>query len=248
MDSICSWLILNLVCLLIRFGDDVYDRIWLPDNNYKGIVTSHTIDSQSHNEYQPPSVVMSSAATPGNDSSPLDYYWEAENATSEYQIYMHFAEVVDLKANQSRSFNITINGNHFFGPVLPPYLSTYTVYSKSVLNIAQTYKVSIFKTESSTLPPILNAVEIYSVRDFPYSETDQQDRMFSSYLSFFLFVSSFVLIWMHMKILVDAITTIKSTYGVKRNWQGDPCVPQAYSWKGLNCSYDDYNPPRIISL
>ena len=51
-----------------------------------------------------------------------------------------------------------------------------------------------------------------------------------------------------MKILVDTITKIKSTYGVKKNWQGDPCVPQAYSWEGLTCSYDRYNPPRIISL
>jgi Ca2+/Na+ antiporter len=191
---------------------------------------------------------MSSAAIPEKDSSTLTFNWKAENATSEYYIYMHFAEVVDLKANQSRSFNITVNGKFFYGPFVPDYLSTVTVYSPSALMIAKNYEVSIFKTENSTLPPILNAVEIYSVRDFLYSETDQQDRMFSSYLSFFLFVSSFVLIWMHMKILVDAITKIKSSYGVKRNWQGDPCVPQAYSWEGLNCSYDDYNPPRIISL
>ncbi|GMY34476.1 putative lrr receptor-like serine/threonine-protein kinase, partial [Fagus crenata] len=118
---------------------------------------------------------MSSAAIPEKDSSPLAFNWDAENVTSEYYIYMHFAEVVDLKANQSRSFNITINGNHFYGPIVPDYLSSNTLYSTSALMIAQTYKVSIFKTESSTLPPILNAVEIYSVRDFPYSETDQQD-------------------------------------------------------------------------
>ena len=49
-----------------------------------------------------------------------------------------------------------------------------------------------------------------------------------------------------MIILVGAITKIKSTYGVKRNWQGDPCAPREYLWEGLNC--DGYNPPRIISL
>ncbi|XP_052300417.1 putative leucine-rich repeat receptor-like protein kinase At2g19210 [Citrus sinensis] len=45
-----------------------------------------------------------------------------------------------------------------------------------------------------------------------------------------------------------AIMNIKSKYGVKRNWQGDPCVPIAYLWQGLNCSYPEYDPPRITSL
>lgn len=50
------------------------------------------------------------------------------------------------------------------------------------------------------------------------------------------------------EILADAMTKLKSTYGVKKNWQGDPCVPELYSWEGLNCSKDGYDPPRITSL
>ena len=49
---------------------------------------------------------MSTAATPINDSASLKFHWEPEDATSKYYIYMHFAEVVKLKANQSRSFNV----------------------------------------------------------------------------------------------------------------------------------------------
>ncbi|RYR09476.1 hypothetical protein Ahy_B05g077820 [Arachis hypogaea] len=26
-------------------------------------------------------------------------------------------------------------------------------------------------------------------------------------------------------------------YGIKRNWQGDPCIPLSYMWDGVNCSY-----------
>ncbi|KAK7823482.1 putative lrr receptor-like serine/threonine-protein kinase [Quercus suber] len=48
--------------------------------------------------------------------------------------------------------------------------------------------------------------------------------------------------------MVDAITNIKSAYGVQKNWEGDPCLPQAYSWADLICSYDSVNPPRITSL
>ena len=47
--------------------------------------------------------------------------------------------------------------------------------------------------------------------------------------------------------LVDAIVKVKSTYGLKKNWQGDPCLPEEYVWEGLKCSYDD-NLPRIISF
>lgn len=48
--------------------------------------------------------------------------------------------------------------------------------------------------------------------------------------------------------VVDPITHIKATYRVKRNWDGDPCVPVKYRWTGLNCSNNILDPPRIISL
>ena len=50
----------------------------------------------------------------------------------------------------------------------------------------------------------------------------------------------------NLEIIVVAITNIKSTYGIEKNWQGDPCAPKDYVWEGLNCSTDD--PPRITSL
>lgn len=52
---------------------------------------------------------------------------------------------------------------------------------------------------------------------------------------------------MHVKLLT-AIMDIKSLYAITKNWQGDPCAPKEYLWEGLNCSYNDSNTPRIISL
>ncbi|KAK8524870.1 hypothetical protein V6N12_029722 [Hibiscus sabdariffa] len=37
-------------------------------------------------------------------------------------------------------------------------------------------------------------------------------------------------------------------YGLKKNWQGDPCTPQDFLWEGLNCTYDDRSSARIVSL
>ena len=63
---------------------------------------------------------MSTASTPINVSAPLELNWNSQNATSsQYYVYMHFAEVVNLKANQSRSFNVTVNGKFFYGPTYP---------------------------------------------------------------------------------------------------------------------------------
>lgn len=47
--------------------------------------------------------------------------------------------------------------------------------------------------------------------------------------------------------LAEAIVNIKSTYGIKRNWQGDPCGPEAEIWNGLRCN-SDVNSIRIVFL
>ncbi|KAF5931981.1 hypothetical protein HYC85_028152 [Camellia sinensis] len=47
---------------------------------------------------------------------------------------------------------------------------------------------------------------------------------------------------------VDAMVNISLTYGVKKNWQGDPCKPMNSSWYGVNCSYNGNNSPKVMSL
>ncbi|CAA6672859.1 unnamed protein product [Spirodela intermedia] len=46
---------------------------------------------------------------------------------------------------------------------------------------------------------------------------------------------------------VDAISEVKKYYNLK-TWMGDPCVPSNLTWDGLNCSYNEFENPRIISL
>ncbi|KAJ9128839.1 hypothetical protein P3X46_034424, partial [Hevea brasiliensis] len=190
----------------VRYADDVYDRAWTPYHFLNGaeINTSQTIDSQTQNIYQPPSVVMSTAATPANANENMTLSINMEDSTLKFFVYMHFSEILKLKANQFREFNISFNGAYWVGPVVPQYLYTTTAYKRS------------------TLPPLLNAIEIYYVLQLSQSQSNQED--------------------------VDAITNIKSSYGIKRNWQGDPCTPQGYLWEGLSCSYSDNDMPRIISL
>ncbi|XP_031247370.1 G-type lectin S-receptor-like serine/threonine-protein kinase CES101 [Pistacia vera] len=164
---------------------------------------------------------MRAAVIPTNDGNSLQFYWQIIDRKVQYYVYCHFLDVEVKEGNQSREMNIFANGKLWYGPFIPnsSYTTIVVIDDPSVEN---TIKVSINQTENSTQLPILNALEIYTTKEFPQLLADQQD--------------------------VDAILKIKAIYGVKRNWQGDPCAPKAYLWQGLNCSYNEYKPPRIISL
>ncbi|MCH88606.1 receptor-like protein kinase, partial [Trifolium medium] len=165
---------------------------------------------------------MSTAVTPVNASAAIQFYWSADDVNNQYYLYTHFDEVEKLAANETRAFNINVNGGLMYGPVIPVYQKAITIISKTPFTGASIYQVSLSKTENSTLPPILNAIEIYKVKDFSQSETQQDE--------------------------VDSIINIKNVYGVTRNWQGDPCAPVNYVWEGLKCSVDGNNISRITSL
>ncbi|WJX91991.1 hypothetical protein P8452_73696 [Trifolium repens] len=216
----------SITSLEYRYKDDVYDRLWFtfqPDDMKQLSASLNGDGLLLQSDYKPPAIVMSTAATPENVSAPLELEWDADNVNDQYYLYLHFNEVEELAANETRAFNVTVNGEFFYGPMTPRYRSADTMFSTTPLTRAARYQVSLFKTGNSTLPPILNAIEIYKVKDFSQSETQQDD--------------------------VSAITNIKNAYGVARNWQGDPCGPVKYMWEGLNCSIDDgSNPPRITSL
>lgn len=211
-----------------RYPYDPFDRIWSSSYNssddWARLRTLSPVNF-SENSYQLPSIVMSTAATPRDVYDPLNIHWlPSYDSNAQYHIYMHFAEVEKLQPNQSRQFNITRNGKLFFGLVTPSYWSTATICNSEAFGGGQN-TFSILKAENSSLPPILNALEIYKVKEFLYSDTNQED--------------------------IDAITNIKETYKIRKNWQGDPCSPQAYSWEGLNCSYQSYHayePLSIITL
>ncbi|WJX86275.1 hypothetical protein P8452_68607 [Trifolium repens] len=209
-----------------RYKDDIYDRIWEPSFLYSHLTQLNTSlnNDDLQNDYDIPAIVMSTAVTPINASAPLQFGWPANSGNEQYYAYLYFTEVEKLEENETRAFHITVNDKLWYtSSVIPEYQSVLNIGSTEPLTGARSYIFSFSKTENSTLPPILNAIEVFKVKDFSQSETQQDD--------------------------VDAITKIKNAYGVARNWQGDPCGPVKYMWDGLNCSIDDANnPPRITSL
>ncbi|BBG95705.1 Leucine-rich repeat transmembrane protein kinase protein, partial [Prunus dulcis] len=205
-----------------RYPKDIHDRFWYiyARDDWTQINTSLTVNPGLF--YKPPSDVMRTAATPKSASGSLDFYWKPVDKNSEYYVYMHFAEVEKLKTNHSRQQYVTKNGVLFQELFSPEYLYTRTLFTRLAIGGEVQYNFSIFAAENSTLKPIVNAIELYMVKEFLESETNEED--------------------------FDAITNIKSTYKVTKNWQGDPCAPEVFLWNGLNCSYRENETPRITSL
>lgn len=105
---------------------------------------------------------MQTAASPSN-SGQLVVPWVADPAdVNQYFYVLHISEIFDLAGtNDSRSFDIRIN-NISIGNLTPDYLYSDAVLSTRPLVALPSYNITLDALSSSTLPPILNAVEIYS--------------------------------------------------------------------------------------
>ncbi|EOA12916.1 hypothetical protein CARUB_v10025892mg, partial [Capsella rubella] len=209
----------------LRYPDDAYDRRWRPHFQSEWTQVSTTSNVDNSNGYDPPKAALLSAAIPTNASEPLTITWE-DTYNDQYYVYTHLSEIQELQANENREFIELWNGEITSSkPEVPPKLEIYTTYPESPMTCEeQICSFQLIRTSQSTLPPLLNAIEVYTVVNFTHSETIENDVM--------------------------AINSIKDAYGLNRiNWQGDPCVPHHLIWDGLSCSYTNIStPPRITSL
>ncbi|ESQ42386.1 hypothetical protein EUTSA_v10012663mg [Eutrema salsugineum] len=187
---------------LLRYSSDIYDRLWNSYFKMEWTEISTALDVDNSNNYKPPKAALKTAGTPTNTRAPLTIEWSSENPDDQYYLYTHFAEIQELQANETREFNILFNGELYYGPLVPDKLKITTIKSQSPKTCdGGKCSLQLIRTNISTLPPLLNAFEVFRVIQFPQSETDGSD--------------------------VVAIKSIKDTYALSRiNWQGDPCVPQ----------------------
>ncbi|KAF8648094.1 hypothetical protein HU200_065135 [Digitaria exilis] len=98
------------------------------------------------------------------------------------------------------------------------------------------YNITLAATAASMLPPMLNAVEVYTLIALDSPTTYPTD-----FLKHITDPTA-------CRILVDVIMAIKIEYGVKKNWMGDPCFPVKYAWDGIKCSNTSDNTMRITSM
>ncbi|XP_010549086.1 PREDICTED: probable LRR receptor-like serine/threonine-protein kinase At1g51820 isoform X2 [Tarenaya hassleriana] len=206
-----------------RFPDDIHDRFWRPTFTFdwNHLTTAREVNTSSM--YEPPKPAMQMAAVPENSTSPFTLQVPSNGLASRLRFYLHFAEIEELKPNETREFDIMLNGIHYYGPVRPKpfYAETVEVMTSTEGCNQGSCLLQLVRTSASTHPPILNAIELYFVLKFLQPETDRTD--------------------------VETMIRIKEEYGLNiTSWEGDPCSPTELTWDGLNCTSDD--PLSISSL
>ncbi|KAJ3678959.1 hypothetical protein LUZ61_021123 [Rhynchospora tenuis] len=210
---------------LVRYPDDPYDRLWwnYTKNTWTEISTNSTFDPDT--DFGTPSIVMQTAAITSSVKQPLELSWtlyDYQNKTTIFLVILHFGEIQDISPNALRQFDIFYNGKPgaLFTSIVPDKL--YPDWARYRSTGYDLHNVSLNATSNSTLPPLLNAIEVYVVTPATGIPTYSGD--------------------------VTAINNIKASYHVKKDWTGDPCVPSEFSWTGVTCTSDSINIPRITSL
>lgn len=156
----------------------MYDRVWVPfsKNETMSLSTDLPVDTSS-NSYNVPQNVAKSAIIPKKATHPLNIWWDLHNINAQSYIYMHFAEIQNLKPNEIREFDITYNGDQVWESYFRPHnLSITTIFSPTALSSPDgLFNFTFTMTKNSTLPPLINALEVYTVVENLLLETYQDE-------------------------------------------------------------------------
>ncbi|CAL9129353.1 unnamed protein product [Musa acuminata var. zebrina] len=164
----------------LRYPDDPYDRIWRPwtrPDAWMEISTTETISNSAKNLFQPSTTVMQTAATPSGNSLKMEFYWtfaDAQVPNNEFYVNLFFTE---FERNTSRLFNVYLN-DELLTNYTPPYGSVGYLFSSRPLDPASEYHWALNSMGLSTLPPILNAIEVFTAMHLTLAATASGDGTF----------------------------------------------------------------------
>lgn len=168
-----------VLCEICRYKDDIYDRLWRPiTTNVWSPLKASSKDKKNItlNDYAVPVSVLSTAYSKNRTSNTMFVSWSQLNIDSRYLFFFHFAELVKLRKNETREFDILINGAVWYERLSPAFLDCSTIYSvKGKKFIDGNIEVALNRTGNSTLAPLINAIEIYELKDLPQLQTNESD-------------------------------------------------------------------------
>ena len=167
--------------LSLRYDEDFHDRIWVPysENETLSLSTNLRVDTSS-NSYDVPQNVANSAIIPAKPTDPLNIWWDLGDAKTQSYIYMHFAEIQNLGYNEIREYNITYNGDQVWETFFRPgKLNITTIISPTAVSSPDgRFNFTFTRTKKSTLPPLINALEVYTVVENLLLATYQDEGKF----------------------------------------------------------------------
>ncbi|GFQ06360.1 senescence-induced receptor-like serine/threonine-protein kinase [Phtheirospermum japonicum] len=207
----------------VRFADDRYDRLWTPATGGDGLTALATdaffIETDGVLDH-PPSAVLQNAIAAVTPTGEIHLLTGLPTAQVPVYMNMYFSEVTQLDTTDTRSFQVLVNGAPLFDiPILPPYANCKEMYISNLTASSDT-TFALVPTSDSTLPPLINAMEVYSIGDVLTDGTHTKD--------------------------VEGLASLRDAFAVLQDWTSDPCLPAPYSWDWINCTSD--STPRVTAL
>jgi hypothetical protein len=148
---------------------------------YVEVSTTKTVQNVEKDLFEAPSAVMQTAITPRNASDSIELYWTADPSAAAgdpppgYIAIMHFSELQLVQGNAVRAFNISLNDQWLDIGMTPDYLYADASFNTVPFRGSSRYNLTFRATANSTLPPIINALEIFSVIPTTNVPTDGKD-------------------------------------------------------------------------
>ncbi|XP_057954629.1 probable LRR receptor-like serine/threonine-protein kinase At1g05700 [Malania oleifera] len=207
---------------IVRYPEDVYDRIWQrkdpAEENLSLKNLAHSVDVGIADN--PPQAVFLNAVSSANHSSPISLATNIPKLNQVLPIYvnLYFAEVNET-ITKKRSFKFYID-NEAIGDPIVPIFGEATMLNVQNKNASSETSFKLQATSGNTFPPLINALEVFTVTHPLSKGTNAKD--------------------------VEALASLQSRFDALREWNGDPCLPLPYTWDWLDCSYDI--PPRVTAL
>ncbi|KAK2969175.1 hypothetical protein RJ640_016195 [Escallonia rubra] len=205
----------------IRNPDDIYDRIWVPGVVGNGLtkVTSDALFISNNVADNPPQAALQNAITTSTNSGYIILSPGVSSGVVPIYLNMYFSEVTELDSTQKRSFKVYKDNQSFSEPIIPPYGNVSEMYVSNI-TVSSNTTFSLVATSDSTLPPLINAMEIFYISDALTDGTNSND--------------------------VEGLSSLQTPFGVLQEWSSDPCLPASFTWEWVNCSTDAT--PRVTAL
>ncbi|KAM0833648.1 hypothetical protein ACQ4PT_064129 [Festuca glaucescens] len=223
----------NVAEYITRYPTDSYDRFWeswsltVPYSYpWISLNTTNKVESiPGSDDFNVPLAIMQNASTLDTNYSFMAVAVAMSPNLDAQSLQLlpifHFAEING--SNPNRRFDIYSAEDMLFRDFSPSRFQVDSMYKGGeFLHNAYAY-FSLNKTANSSLPPSINAFEVYSLVRMENLTTDSND--------------------------VNKIKEIKTQYNLGRlSWKGDPCSPRNYIWEGLTCDYKSLQNPRIVTI
>ncbi|MCL7037167.1 hypothetical protein MKW94_028944 [Papaver nudicaule] len=175
-----------------RYPEDSFDRLWSwigPPGNTSTLtrVRSNSPSIKLDSVDKPPEMVLRTSLMRMNSSEDI-FYRDDQNPKGPINFNAYFSEVIKLDSSQKRSFDIVINNNIDnsmivpANPVIPPYGGALEVHIVNVTTFNSSFLIDFKRTNDSTLPSLINALEVYIIGGKLVEGTNSKDGNFLPYV------------------------------------------------------------------